>query len=85
MIELDHEALVRAEDLASLHGEPVRPWMLWEGWWGHVGCENCAEGGPLASCWGRADCHGYYNGCGCGECTVRDRTESPPERRLWED
>lgn len=60
--------LDRAVEFAMLANRGgVQDWMLWDGWLLHVGCGLCA-GGADAGCWGRADCHGYGNDCGCRDC-----------------
>lgn len=69
------ERLKMAEEFAAEHGVLVEPWMLWEGWEASVGCERCLCDGPSAPCWGYEGCHGYYWGCGCKDCTVRDEEE----------
>jgi len=46
--------------------------MLWKGWEGHVGCEECSLDDKEAECWGKECCHGYDRGCGCVECTKMD-------------
>ncbi|WP_051275721.1 hypothetical protein [Desulfovirgula thermocuniculi] len=64
-----------AREFAALHGVPVEPWMLWEGWGSAIGCENCSEIGPYADCWGFVGCHGYFRGCCCRDCEERQREE----------
>ena len=49
----------------------LEPWMLAPTWVAVVGCEHCALSGPEAHCWGLVGCHGYYNGCGCRDCSER--------------
>ncbi len=63
---------MQAQEFADHMEQAVEPWMEWGGWYGYVGCENCAEGGPQAPCWGRPSCHGYLHGCGCQGCAERD-------------
>ncbi|ADQ06165.1 conserved hypothetical protein [Caldicellulosiruptor hydrothermalis 108] len=46
----------------------VEPWMLWDGWGMSVGCEKCILYGRKAPCWGKAQCHGFTNGCTCKKC-----------------
>ncbi|ADQ41548.1 hypothetical protein Calkr_2080 [Caldicellulosiruptor acetigenus I77R1B] len=46
----------------------VEDWMLWDGWGMSVGCEKCILYGRKAPCYGKAQCHGFKNGCTCREC-----------------
>lgn len=65
-----------AKEFAEYHDIEVQGWMLspiWEIW---VGCDTCTELGEEAPCWGQTSCHGYWNGCGCRDCTEQDRRES---------
>ena len=62
----------QAREFANHAGEPEEAWMRWHGWDAHVGCKRCAEGGRDAPCWGRAGCHGFYEGCGCDRCDAED-------------
>ena len=68
------------KSLAKYHGVKPEPWMnarLWgSGRHESVGCSHCAEGGPEAGCWGLVGCHGFWNGCGCLDCSERDLRES---------
>ena len=61
-----------ARDFAAQAGEPEEDWMQWWRWDDHVGCQRCAESGKDAPCWGRAACHGFYEGCGCDQCFAED-------------
>ena len=63
----------KAEEMARYHNRKVEPWMLWTGWEVWIGCSNCQEGGPLAGCWGKAGCHGFWEGCGCYLCAQTER------------
>ena len=54
--------------IAEKHSVEASGWLLWSGWAVMPGCNICRLSGPSASCWGRAECHGYANGCGCREC-----------------
>lgn len=66
----------KALEFAAYTGTGVEKWMRWHGWKFWVGCDHCTNGGSEASCWGRAGCHGYLNGCGCKDCVERDLKES---------
>ena len=57
-----------AKQIAKSFGVPVEEWMLWDAWVVMPGCNVCRTKGPNAPCWGRAECHGYANGCGCIDC-----------------
>ncbi len=71
----------KALEFAEYHGVEVEPWMLSGVWGAWVGCAMCDELGPDSPRWGKEDCHGYYNGCGCTECTGRDLLEQKNENQ----
>jgi len=62
----------QVRDFAGRAGEPEEEWMSWYEWSEHIGCKRCAESGRNAPCWGRAACHGFYEGCGCDQCSTDD-------------
>jgi len=60
------------EDCEDSRVKMIEDWMLWDGWGEWIGCERCAIHGMYADCWGKTGCHGYYEGCGCTSCTMRE-------------
>ena len=48
----------------------------------NIGCETCGLNGKECSCWGDTHCHGYYSGCGCKECTERERRENEKQNNF---
>ena len=44
---------------------------FWEGWNSWIGCRVCDSKGPAAPCWGKTECHGFDNGCGCNACLAQ--------------
>lgn len=63
---------VRALRFCHLHGTEIEGWMLSSIWRHWVGCAVCDVRGTAAPCWGKAACHGYWNGCGCAGCAEKD-------------
>lgn len=73
--------LIQALEFAALTNRGgVQPWMRWEGWRLHVGCDVCASDGAAASCWGAQRCHRYESGCGCAECAERQARDEAAGR-----
>lgn len=73
----------RARGFTDHAGEPVEDWMLWWRWDTHIGCKRCAERGRDAPCWGRAACHGYYEGCGCDQCWAEELEAKGEGEIVW--